>query len=338
MGNTTSSYAIPTVIDTGGGPNNIIYNPGGTPDLSSWLSSGSTLENGITYDLSGTIANPLGTISSGSTIASLLDYVTSPSALSGGGNSLAISSTSIPGTLRVNPGITPFYNYNVMFDLQDGLVLFQPVTCFAAGTRITTERGLITVEELREDDLLPTGIGGALEPILWIGRRTVDCDKHPNAHAVWPVRIAAGAFAKGLPERDLYLSPDHAVYADGVLIPIKYLINGTTIVQVRWRTITYYHIELPQHDVVLAENLPVETYLDVHDRSTFDNGGRVRQLHPDFAMGRREAAACAELIVAGPIVRELQRRIAVRARACDGIVEGRAHARNRCRKPASATR
>jgi hypothetical protein len=30
----------------------------------------------------------------------------------------------------------------------------------------------------------------------------------------------------GLPVRDLWLSPDHGVFVDGVLIPVKHLFDG----------------------------------------------------------------------------------------------------------------
>jgi hypothetical protein len=38
-----------------------------------------------------------------------------------------------------------------------------------------------------------------------------------------------------------------------VLIPIKDLMNGTMVTQIDVATVTYYHIALPRHDVVLAE-------------------------------------------------------------------------------------
>jgi hypothetical protein len=57
---------------------------------------------------------------------------------------------------------------------------------------------------------------------------------------------------------------------------------------------------LPQHDVLLTEGLPAESYLDVDDRGNFDNGGAVVRMHPDFASRVWEAEGCAELVVTGP--------------------------------------
>ena len=70
------------------------------------------------------------------------------------------------------------------------------------------------------------------EPIVWIGQRAVNCARHPKPETVWPVRVQAGAFGENVPVRDLYLSPDHAVFVNDVLVPVKLLINGTTMRQV----------------------------------------------------------------------------------------------------------
>ena len=109
--------------------------------------------------------------------------------------------------------------------------------------------------------------------MIWVGRRTIACQCHPRPHDVWPVRIAADAFGRGRPARDLWLSPDHAVFIDNVLIPIRYLINGATVVQEAAERITYYHVELERHDILLAEGLPAESYLDTGNRGAFENGG-----------------------------------------------------------------
>ena len=155
------------------------------------------------------------------------------------------------------------------------------VPCFAIGTRIATPRGAILIERLREGDTVLT-VSGKPQPIQWIGRRTLDCRRHQSPDRVKPIRIAPHAFGGGRPERTLLLSPDHSVYIEGVLIPVKHLVNGTTLTQADLATVTYYHLELARHDVVLAEGLPAETYIETGGRSAFENGGGTTQLHPDF--------------------------------------------------------
>ena len=198
-------------------------------------------------------------------------------------------------------------------DSADGAAVSVNVTCFAAGTQISTSRGDVRVEHLRVGDTVATRIGGALRTIRWLGFRTMDIARHPHWTDWAPVRIARDAFGAGLPRRALYLSPDHAVFADGVLIPIKYLVNGETVKQMRRPSITYWHIELDTHDVVMAEGLPTESYLDTGDRSRFANGGVVAQLHPSFSSLTWEAHGCAPLVVTGPIVAKLRRRLRRRA-------------------------
>ena len=172
--------------------------------------------------------------------------------------------------------------------------------CFAAGTLITTLRGEVAVEALAVGDLLPTVLSKDAAPVVWIGRREVDCGRHPEPRKVWPVRVAAGAFGAGMPYSDVWLSPDHAVYVGEVLIPVRFLVNGTTIAQLKVERVTYYHVELPRHDVVLAQGLEVESYLDVRDRSDFANGPGPVRLYPDFATRMWEAYGCARLVAVGP--------------------------------------
>jgi Hint domain len=172
--------------------------------------------------------------------------------------------------------------------------------CFLSGTHIDTIDGPVAVEALHENALVPVLLGRCAMPVRWIGRRSVDCARHPKPEQVWPVRVAANAFGRGSPRRTLYLSPDHAVYVDGALIPAKHLINGDTIVQQPMDRVTYYHVELPRHEVLWAEGLAVESYLDTGDRSGFENGGGPLALYPDFASRAWEADGCAPMIVTGP--------------------------------------
>ena len=190
--------------------------------------------------------------------------------------------------------------FNIVTDGSNGDAAIQAAPCYAAGTRIATVRGEIAVEDLQVGDLVQTVLGEASVPIIWIGRRDVDCARHPKARQVWPVRVTAGAFGPGRPHTDLLLSPDHAVYVNDVLIPIQHLINDTTIGQIPVDRITYYHVELPQHDVVLAEGLPAESYLDMRDGSNYANRAGPTRLYPDFSARMWEAFGCAPLIVTGP--------------------------------------
>ena len=188
------------------------------------------------------------------------------------------------------------------------------VPCFRRGTRLATPDGAVAVEALRVGDRLITA-GGEVAPIVWIGRRVVDCARHRRPVAVWPVRVAAGAFGAGVPERDVFLSPDHAVYAEEVLVPVKHLINGTSVAQVEVAWVEYFHVELAAHDVVLADGLPVESYLDTGDRVSFGGETGVVALHPAWGSEARdvtlvmEAAGCAPLVVTGPEVAALRARL-----------------------------
>jgi hypothetical protein len=156
----------------------------------------------------------------------------------------------------------------------DGANSFVELACFAAGTRISTERGEIAVENLRESDCLRVLHDQTFKPITWIGRRHVDCARHPKPDAVWPVLVAASAFGPGRPFRDLFLPPDHALLIEGVLIPVRHLVNGRTIRQEERDTIEYWHVELPSHYVIFAERLPAESYLDTGNRAAFASAQR----------------------------------------------------------------
>ena len=89
------------------------------------------------------------------------------------------------------------------------------------------------------------------------------------------------------------------MFIDGGLIPIRYLINDASIVQEQEDRITYWHIELPQHDILFAEGLAAESYLDTGNRSAFENCGPATDLHADFGRRVWENFGCAPLVLGG---------------------------------------
>ena len=196
------------------------------------------------------------------------------------------------------------------------------VPCFLRGTRILTARGEVPVEALRAGEDRVITRDGRPAPVVWVGWRELDPMRHPRPADVMPVRVRAGALAPGQPCRDLFLSPDHALAVRGVLIPVRYLLNGATIVQEeRAGRIAYFHIELDRHDILFAEGAAAESYLDTGNRAGFANGGAATALHarfaPDEAAGLRiwAAAGCAKLVMAGPELTAARAALAARAAA-----------------------
>ena len=135
------------------------------------------------------------------------------------------------------------------------------IPCYARGTLISTTRGEVAVEKLRVGDMLHTANGGS-SAVVWLGHRHVDCNRQLDKEEAYPIRVSKDAFGPGLPKRDLWLSPKHAVFVNGALVPIQCLINGTTITQDIKPRVSYYHIELTEHNVIFAEGMPAESFLD----------------------------------------------------------------------------
>jgi hypothetical protein len=184
------------------------------------------------------------------------------------------------------------------------------MACFAAGTGIATTRGLVPVEAIHRGDRVCTVLDGDTAGVAWVGHRKVDCVRHPDPSKVWPVRVSAHAFGRGMPAADLVLSPDHAVYVDRVLIPIRLLVNDQTVRQELTDRVAYHLIELAQHDVLLANGMPAESHLDTGDHAMFSNGGSVIVLHPDFSTRAWGIRGCAPLVQAGPILTAVRKRLA----------------------------
>lgn len=155
--------------------------------------------------------------------------------------------------------------------------------CFLHGTAIMTPAGEVRIEDLRVGDLVETVRGKAV-PVKWIGRQCYRKSGSSWQDSVMPIRIARHALAQRTPHRDLYLSPNHALYIDGVLIRVKELVNGISIAPVfpaDRQVIEYFNIMLDSHEVVLAEGAPAETFLlKANNHESFANFAEFEHLYP----------------------------------------------------------
>lgn len=186
--------------------------------------------------------------------------------------------------------------------------------CFCSGTLIRTPHGDVAVETLQAGDEVVTA-SGAVRPIVWIGSQKIISFSNMDAaqaHALTPVLISRNAFAQNMPDRDLLVSPGHAIAVpvmDSVFIQAVKLVNGATIRRAPCESTEYWHVELDSHDVLLSNGLPSESYLDVGNRNLFATLSAGTQVEPatldDYAL---------PLVLDGPEIAAVRERLAARAR------------------------
>ncbi len=281
------------------------------------VGNAATFSGGIVIAAGGTLRIDAGTaptgfisMSGGTLDLRALSFGSGPT-LGYSGSTLTVGGDSID----VGPSLAAS-RFRVAKDAAGGTLVTE-MPCYVAGTRIATETGETRVELLRPGMRVRTA-AGRLAPVVWVGQRTADLRAMPH---LAPVRIDIGAFAPGLPRRDLLLSPDHAVSLGEVLMQARALINGATIRQdATLPAVTYVHVELDRHDLLLAEGLAAESYLDTGNRGQFQGAAE-----PPFGGAESEAEAaalrafaergCARLVLRGPEVAAAQARLRARAEA-----------------------
>lgn len=152
------------------------------------------------------------------------------------------------------------------------------VTCYLTGTRIATPDGEVAVETLKAGDMVRTADGGTTR-VQWLGVQPINAGLLHPAKAN-PVCIRKDALAPGVPHRDLFVTADHAMALDGLLVNAGALVNGRSIYQVARMPeggFTYYHVETEAHELLLAEGAAAESFYDQNDRVNFVNAAEAPQ-------------------------------------------------------------
>ena len=145
--------------------------------------------------------------------------------------------------------------------------------CFATGTRIATPDGDKLIETIKPGDLVLTHDGRAA-PVIWRAWQSVVNPRNLSVGRS-PVRIEAGALGPNLPNGPLTLTADHALLFGDMLINAGTLVNGTTIRLLPLAGLparfNYWHVELEEHECIVANGVPAESFIDYVGRSGFDN-------------------------------------------------------------------
>ena len=227
-----------------------------------------------------------------------------------GGGTYAFTNVSYFGT--------PLSGFTATHDATTGLeaITFTGgVPCYCRGTQIRTDRDEVAVEDLAIGDIVLT-MSGTARPIKWIGRRSYKGRFVMGRKDILPICIKAGALDDNVPKRDLWISPNHAMYFEnngGVLVEAKDLVNGVSIVQVaRVEEVEYVHIELDTHDVIIAEGALSETFIDDDSRGMFHNADEYCALHSAATMATM-VRYCARRLQEGYEIEAVRRHIAPRA-------------------------
>lgn len=138
--------------------------------------------------------------------------------------------------------------------------------CFTPGTRIATDRGWRPVENLRRGDRVVTRDNG-LKRIAWAGRRDVTYADLAEIPELQPVLVRRGAFGQGMPDRDMLVSPMHRflVMPEGrngeeCLCAARLLTFRDGIEMAPVLGVSYLHILLEAHEVILADGIWTESF------------------------------------------------------------------------------
>lgn len=143
------------------------------------------------------------------------------------------------------------------------------VYCLLEGTLIPTIEGEKPVESLKRGDQVLTS-SGDYKSVRWVGVQTI---KHSIfTHEALPILIPKDSLGDSVPNRDLLVSSDHAIFLDGFLIAAEALIDGNIrrVTDFQNSEIKYYGIDLGPATIHPVHNLPVGS-LGAVDRQVFDN-------------------------------------------------------------------
>jgi hypothetical protein len=174
--------------------------------------------------------------------------------------------------------------------------------CFTPGAMITTQRGEVPIQHLQAGDRVVTRDNG-IQPVRWVGKTQMFLQDFQAEPHLLPVLVRQGSLGKGMPERDMMVSPNHRIlvanertslrFADReVLVAAKHLsVPGVHTVQSSGTT--YIHFLCDRHEVVLVDGIWTESFQpEDHSLKTIGNAQRL-EIYEIFPELKTEAGRAA---------------------------------------------
>ena len=190
--------------------------------------------------------------------------------------------------------------------------------CFLAGTLILTPSGEVPIEKLTAGDEIITydweNKKQKIQKLIWVGhKKNTFRYGQPDDLSGYPVRICKNAIADGIPHKDLLVTAEHSLFFEGMFIPARMLVNGSSIFYDHTMTsYDIFHIETEKHSVIWSDGALSESYLDT--------GNRPIGLHSNQTTRARNYTqtwathGCAPLTVAREVVEPIFHKIHERSK------------------------
>lgn len=199
----------------------------------------------------------------------------------------------------------------------DGSLTYE--VCFLSGSLIKMFNGEQRIEDIRIGDEIMTFDYASNQEVAsrvkWVGNKKATVKPWlSDDEAGYPVRIVKNAIADGVPHEDLLITAEHCLFFDGQFIPVRMLVNGSTIFYDNSiMAYTYYHIETERHSVITANGMLTESYLDTGNRHSFKQDGEFVLFSKPLSKKTWEQDSCHPLMVEREVVEPLYHQIKERA-------------------------
>ncbi|MBS1301243.1 Hint domain-containing protein [Loktanella sp. SALINAS62] len=225
------------------------------------------------FDLSVPLADP----GQGGRAIALIDAIATGGVASFYALASPLTALDGPAVGHVATALTPPIGDSIVFDahghrLDTAWDVDAVPICLTAGTLIDTPDGARLIDDLRVGDLVTTWDGDA-RPVRMIHSRRIKGDDLRHNRKLWPVCIQAGAMGFGLPQRNLWVSPQHRMLYQSIRVPLLF---GEDAVFIRAKSmaatfeqvyvdsglseITYVQLVFDRHEVIFAEGAATESF------------------------------------------------------------------------------